>query len=227
MVDYWEKSHRLRGTISHWALVVRRRLYQSFLGFVRPGPGDTIVDIGVTPDTEFEDTNFLERWYPHPSQITATSIEDASVLEQQFPGLRFVQTTDGPLPFDDHEFTVSFSSAVVEHVGNRQQQRAFVREQLRVSDRFFITTPNRWYPLELHTILPFIHWLPQPVHQQLLRWMGKDQWAKTENLNLLSGKQLRGLFPADCTVTVSGVRTFGLISNLYAYGTSPKCLEER
>jgi hypothetical protein len=143
------------------------------------------------------------------------------VLEQQFPGLRFVRTPDGSLPFDDHGFAVSFSSAVVEHVGTRDQQRAFVREQLRVSDRFFMTTPNRWYPLELHTILPVIHWLPQPVHQQLLRWMGKDEWAKTENLNLLSAKQFRALFPADCTVTVSGVRTLGLTSNLYAFGTSP------
>lgn len=221
MVDYWEKSHRLRGTISHWALVVRRRLYHAFLEHVRPGPDDSIVDIGVTPDTEFEDTNFLERWYADPSRITATSIEDASVLEQQFPGLRFVQTSDGPLPFDEHEFAVSFSSAVVEHVGTQGQQREFVREHLRVSDRFFMTTPNRWYPLELHTILPLIHWLPQPVHQQLLRWLGKHEWAKTENLNLLSAKKFRALFPADCTVTVSGVRTLGLTSNLYAYGSSP------
>ena len=98
MVDYWDKSHRLRSTITHMALVVRRRLYQAFLDLLHPGPEDSIVDIGVTPDTEFEDTNFLERWYPHTSRITATSIEDAAALEKQFPGLRFVQTTDGLLP---------------------------------------------------------------------------------------------------------------------------------
>ena len=220
MVDYWDKSHRLRSTITHMALVVRRRLYQAFLDLLHPGPEDSIVDIGVTPDTEFEDTNFLERWYPHTSQITATSIEDAAGLEKQFPGLRFVQTTDGPLPFDDGQFSISFSSAVIEHVGSREHQRAFIREQLRISERFFITTPNRWYPIELHTILPFIHWLPQPIHQRLLRWLGKDEWAKTENLNLLSARQLRGLMPPGCNATVSGVRTWGLRSNLYAFGQS-------
>ena len=220
MVDYWDKSHRLRGVITHMALVVRRRLYQAFLDHLHPGPEDTIVDIGVTPDTELEDTNFLERWYPHTSRITATSIEDAAVLEKDFPGLRFVQTGDGPLPFADDEFAISFSSAVIEHVGSRERQGAFVREQLRVSGQFFITTPNRWYPIELHTILPFIHWLPQPVHQRLLRLLGKDEWAKTETLNLLSARQLRDLIPAECVATVSGVRTWGLRSNLYAFGRS-------
>lgn len=197
MVDYNSRSFRFRGAASHWALIVRRQFFQSFLDLVSPGEDDSIVDIGVTPETQFEDTNFLERWYQYPSQITATSIEDASALEEVFPGVTFVMTSGRTLPFADRHFSVSFSSAVVEHVGTRAQQRQFIAEHLRVSGRFFLTTPNRWFPLELHTYLPFLHWLPQPIHQRLLQWCGKAEWAKTENLNLLSTRQLRGLFPPD------------------------------
>ena len=28
------------------------------------------------------------------------------------------------------------------------------------SGSVFVTTPNRWFPLEVHTLLPFVHWLP-------------------------------------------------------------------
>ena len=33
---------------------------------------------------------------------------------------------------------------------------------------FFITTPNRFYPIEFHTKLPLIHWLPKRIHRFIL-----------------------------------------------------------
>jgi len=35
-----------------------------------------------------------------------------------------------------------------------------VAEALRVAPRVFVTTPNRWFPIELHTRAPLVHWLP-------------------------------------------------------------------
>ena len=65
------------------------------------------------------------------------------------------------LPFSDGEFDLGFSNAVVEHIaGGRAGQRRFVHELCRVSHSVFVTTPNRWFPLEVHTLLPFVHWLP-------------------------------------------------------------------
>ena len=180
----------------------------------------TVIDIGVTPDEELADSNFFEAMYPYTSQLTATSIEDCAHLTRRFPGLTFAQTDGSTLPFEDRAFDIAFSSAVLEHVGDHDAQRRFLQEMTRVSKRFYLTTPNRKFPLDLHTFLPVIHWLPRAQHQQILRMLGKDFWASTDNLNLITAGQLRAFMPADSVVVIDGHRTAGVVSNLIAYGES-------
>lgn len=177
-----------------------------------------VIDVGVTPDQTLEDSNFFEALYPFPHQITATSIEDASHLERLYPGLTFLQTDGKTLPFPDNAFDIGFSSAVLEHVGDASHQRQFVSELRRVSKRFFLTTPNRWFPVEVHTFIPLLHWLPQRVHQRIFRAIGLHFWSQTENLNLLSGRALLRLFDSPATVGLGRHRTFGWTSNLFAWG---------
>jgi hypothetical protein len=218
--DYTNSGHPLRSFTTLAALRLRKRMYGTFLATLTPTAESTIVDIGVTADQTTEDSNFLEKWYPHPARVTATSIEDASYLETAHPGVTFVRTTDDRLPFEDRQFDIAFCSAVLEHVGDRGRQRRFLEELLRVSDRFFVTTPDKRFPLELHTFLPFLHWLPQDRHQRVLRRLGMSTWAETDNLNLLDETALRALFPLGVTPTVTGPRVLGMRSNLVAYGKS-------
>ena len=217
-IDYFSKDHRLRKVATKVALRAREKMYRQFVAAIPFDDTTTVIDIGVTPDRDLADSNFFERLYPHPERLTATSIEDASFLEEQHPGLTFVRTDGATLPFTDGQFGIAFSSAVVEHVGDRAAQRRFVEEMCRVSDRFFLTTPNRWFPIELHTFLPFVHWLPQRWHQAVLRRLGLRFWAETANLDLLTADELRGLFPADAVVRISRNRTLGWCSNLVAHG---------
>jgi SAM-dependent methyltransferase len=218
-VDYVNKEHPLRRLATSFSLRARRQFYDAFLEDARPTAQTRILDVGVTPDTDIEDSNYLERWYPHTDRITATSVEDASGLESAFPGLRFVRITDRTLPFEDGSFDVVFSSAVIEHVGDREHQRHFLSECLRIGRRFFLTTPNRWCPVELHTFLPFVHWLPQPMHQAVLRRVGQQEWASTDNLNLLSVGELRALFPPGIRPDIRKVHVMGMSTNLLASGT--------
>ena len=94
-----------------------------------------------------------------------------------------------------------------------------MREIARVSRRFCLTTPNRWFPIDFHTILPLVHWLPQQQHQAVLRALGKDFWARTENLNLLSMSDLQSMLPSRVQGHVQGVKLLGLNSNLVCLGT--------
>ena len=75
--------------------------------------------------------------------------------------IAYVQGDACALPFADRSFDIVFSNAVIEHVGDIERQRLFVAEALRVGRRVFLTTPNRWFPIEVHTRLPFVHWLPE------------------------------------------------------------------
>ncbi len=219
-VDYSNSRHLLRTFTTPAALKVRKGMYETFLAALAPTADTTIVDIGVTADQTTEDSNFLEKWYPHPGRVTATSIEDASYLETAHPGVTFVQTTGDGLPFEDRQFDIAFSSAVLEHVGDRVRQQRFLEELLRVSERFFVTTPDRRFPIELHTFLPFLHWMRQDRHQRVLRHLGQSAWAETDNLNLLDEASLRALFPDGVLPTVTGPRLLGMRSNLVAYGKS-------
>ena len=219
-VDYTNSQFRFRRVTTAFALRPRRAMYDMFIEAMKPSESTTIVDIGVTPDQSTADSNFLEKWYPHPGRITATSIEDASYLLTAHPGISFVQTSGDVLPFADGQFDVAFSSAVLEHVGSRDQQRQFLAEMVRVSRRFFLTTPDRWFPLELHTFLPFLHWLPQRHHQAALRRLGMTQWAETDHLNLVDERSLRALFAPGIAPTITGNRTLGMRSNLVVHGES-------
>jgi hypothetical protein len=219
-VDYFSKTHRLRGLATKTAYRARKKMFDTYCSVMPVDRDVRVIDIGVTPDRELADSNFFEQLYPYKDRITATSIEDAAFLEAEHPGLTFVQTNGSRLPFADREFDVAFSSAVLEHVGDRASQQRFVDEMTRVSRQFFLTTPNRNFPIELHTFLPLLHWLPQPTHQRVLRAMGKSFWAETDNLNLLRPSELTALFTGSKRVELTSHRTLGLPSNLIVYGES-------
>ena len=95
------------------------------------------------------------------------------------------------LPFADNSYDFVHSSAVIEHVGSHRDQTTFLGELWRVSRRgIFVTTPNRWFPIEFHTVLPLIHYLPPDAFRAILRRIGRDFFADEANLNLMSRSTL-------------------------------------
>ena len=217
MIDYFSLGHPLARLRSHYALTARKRMLKMFLDVFQPTGAQTVLDLGATPDSSLPESNFFEQLYPFPDQVTAASIEDLAPLALRFPKVRCVRFDGRSLPFADRSFDLLFCSAVIEHVGTREQQRLFVHEALRVAKAFMFTTPNRLFPIEMHTLLPLLHWLPQSQHQALLRAIGKSFWAETSNLNLLTAGTLRSLFPPS-QLTIRSVSVLGWPSNLIAYG---------
>jgi SAM-dependent methyltransferase len=112
------------------------------------------------------------------------------------------------LPFADGAFDVVFSNAVIEHVGGGERQRRFVSEALRVGRRVFITTPNRRFPVEVHTRLPLVHWLPEPAAHAVYGAVGKE-FAK--DLHLLSRRELASLFPGRVRIVSLGLTLAAIV----------------
>ena len=207
---------KLGGFATKLSWYARQKMFDLLMGLANPSADTTVLDVGVTSDRR-EDCNFFEKLYPHKDKITAVGMEDAAFLEEQYPGLKYVRCDGLSLPFPDKSFDLVVSFAVIEHVGSRTQQQAFVRELCRVGKTCFITTPNRWYPIEFHTAVPLIHWLPASWFRALLKLLGKHFFAKEENLNLLSEKEVLKMLPADAEVYTRHFRLLGLISNLLFY----------
>jgi hypothetical protein len=199
----------------------REKMFARFMATIKPDAKHDVLDIGVTSDERYQESNYFERLYPYKDRIVCVGTENGSYLETKYPGIKFIQIKPKePLPFHDNEFDVAFSNAVIEHVGNQESQKAFVLEMLRVSQSFFLTTPNRWFPIEFHTAIPFLHFLPKNIYRKLLAAIGEIYWSREENLNLLSRKELISLFPDEVNVITDSVKIFGVSTNLIAYGFS-------
>ena len=183
----------------------RRKMYLAFLRVSAIGAEDTLLDVGATSDQSYSHSNYLEAWYPQKSKITSVGLDDASFLEEIYPGLTFIQADGLDLPFQDRSF--ASTSVAFEHVGNRDMQTRFARELWRVARKgVFVTTPNRWFPVEFHTVLPLLHWLPPPLFRKTLMALGRQFFADEENLNLLSSTGLTQ------TAADAGMSNFGISS---------------
>ncbi len=195
-------------------------MFERFMGELRPDRNTRILDVGVTSDTSQAESNYFEKLYPYPDRITCVGTEDGAHLEREYPGLKYIKVRTGePLPFAAREFDIVFSNAVIEHVGSRAEQAAFARELCRVGNAIFVTTPNRWFPVEHHTGLPLLHWLPSKAFRKLIKSSRYRYWSDEKNLNLLTTREFGSLFPPGAQMRVDRVRVFGITSNLMAYGT--------
>ena len=202
----------------------RRKMYAWFVAATGVTEGDTIVDVGATSDQSYDHSNYLEAWHPWKSGITAVGIDDAGFLETLYPGVKFKRADGRKLPFKDASFDYAHSSAVLEHVGSAAQQAQFLRELWRVSRKgIFVTTPNRWFPVEFHTTLPLLHWLPTNLYRRILTGIGQSFFADEQNLNLLSPGTLRRAAKAAgiANFKVETVSLAGLPTNLLLVARKP------
>ncbi len=212
-----------KNRLSEISLRARTRVFDFFMEGLKPSSTERVLDVGATSDMSRPESNFFERLYPYKDKITAAGVEDISNLKVQLPTVNFVRIKPGhPLPFRDKEFDLAFSNATLEHVGNRQKQKEFVQELVRVSRRGLIAVPDPFFPVEHHTCLPFLHWLPKKAHWSLLKRLGFPELASIDSLNLIGQKDLRKCFSENTSLRIEKVRTFGWSSNLVAlYGEKP------
>ena len=84
------------------------------------------------------------------------------------------------------------SNATIEHVGNTLNQKKMLKNIIKLTKKIFVlTTPNKFYPIELHTKIPLIHWFPKSIYRKILKFLGLSFYADEKNLNLLSVNELK------------------------------------
>jgi SAM-dependent methyltransferase len=191
----------------------RKRKLQLFLEEFQPTADTTVLDVGADELAFGEGEgcatmNFFEELYPWPERITALGLQNGASFRARYPHIRYVQGDACALPFEDGEFDIVFSNAVIEHVGRRERQRRLVSEALRVGRRVFLTTPNRLFPLEVHTRLPFVHWLPDRLSHRAYDILGK---GFARDLRLLSPRAFESLFPGRVRIVNLGLTLVAIV----------------
>lgn len=206
---------KFRTPVSYGA---RKKMFDMFISLFHPKLEDNVLDLGASPDDLLPESNLFDKEYPYKQNLVVASIEDCSNLVASLNLKKFIKL-DGSnsLPFADKEFDLLHCNAVIEHVGPENQEK-FLNECLRISKRVFITTPNRYFPVEMHSFIPFFHWLPWSWFQKIVRRVSKNGefWSKSENLYLLSENKIKGFnsFATHQNLKVSFIRTYGFKSNL-------------
>jgi ubiquinone/menaquinone biosynthesis C-methylase UbiE len=201
----------------------RRKIFKMFMDEFQPAADESVLDVGVTSDQSYDNSNYFEALYPYRDRIVAVGLQAASFLEQMYIGLRYVEANALSLPFRDRSFDLVHSAAVLEHVGSIDNQAAMISECVRVARRgICLTTPNRWFPVEFHTQLPFVHWLPKRLGRHALRKLGFADVADEAQLNLMTSRELNVLTAAipGWSFRIASPRLLGWKSNLLLFGRS-------
>jgi hypothetical protein len=180
---------------------MRRKRFAAFFSLIQDlgrGVRVRVLDVGGTPDFwtamgaagEHLDLTILNRT-PSESAGGPTRIVSGDARDMR--------------QFRDQEFDVAFSNSVIEHVGSYDDQRSMASEIQRVATRYFVQTPNRYFPIEPHFLLPGFQFYPLSLRAALLSrsnlgWYKKaDSYetalAEVTAVRLLTAGELRELFP--------------------------------
>jgi hypothetical protein len=214
------------GALDRWkndlAMSIRRKVFRHFWRTMSPTPKMRVADFGVSGHRDHPAHFFFETLYPWKDRLTAIgrAAENADWMPEQFHGMQFVEADLRAIPLPDRYFDIGICNAVVEHGGSYEEQKALVREVCRVSKRVMFTTPNKSFPVEVHTFVPFAHWLPNDQFYAVLRRLGHHELACIEQLNPLDGKTFLSLFPTDRDNQLQAVGLPFLQTNLVCVSTA-------
>ena len=186
---------------------------------------DDALDIGTTNDMEFPSSNYLIK--------NLKKIKKYKSISDQKINSAFFSTTLKKSITDDfsleeinlHNADLVISNATIEHVGSYSNQLKMVSNIINFSKKkFIISMPNRFHPIDFHTKIPFIHWLPKKIHRKILSLIGLGYYAKEENLNLLSLNNLIMLLDNfnNIEYKIFRIRFFGFVSNFILIGSIKK-----
>lgn len=161
---------------------MRRRRLVFFQDLVDRVSGPvTILDVGGTPAF----WSSLQLKNPDVSIILLNLRDEPS----DEPNIRSIVGDGRDLSaFADQSIDIVYSNSVIEHVGDLEDQQRMAREIRRVGKRYFVQTPNAFFPLEPHFLVPGYQFMPLSLRTFLLTkfrlgWTPREKdWEKAKEI---------------------------------------------
>lgn len=166
--------------------------------------------LGITAETRILDVGGTPaNWMLLSVRPRVTILNLPRAVEENRESMTWIFADGCKLPFRDQSFDVIFSNSVIEHLGAESKREEYAREIARVGVRYFVQTPNRWFPIESHLLTPLIHFLPRAWQRwwierfTIWEWLARPRPDQRvfylehylKDIRLLDGKTMRRLFP--------------------------------
>lgn len=218
--------------VDTWRAEARRKRRDIFLSQFSISPSTRILDLGSEDGRHI--ANLLKGTLANPSCVYIADIDKDAVAQgrQNYGFVPVVLKELEPLPFPDQFFDIVYCSSVIEHVTVPKEtmwdivseqefllqatanQERFAREIRRVAKAYFVQTPWIGFPVESHSWLPFLGFLPRQLQIPIIR-VANRVWIKgtVPDFRLLTIKQMRQLFPE---ARVVNERVYGITKSLMA-----------
>jgi hypothetical protein len=174
-----------------------------FFRSLSPSAADQILDIGGECDPTNRSVQLADN-YPWKNRLTVANIDVGELdrVRHTYPDIDVLHADACHLPFPDKSFDIAFSNAVIEHLYTWTNQQRMAAEIRRVACRWFVATPNRWFPFEFHARLPLVSWLPAPLMHRATRVVCYNHVShryvsgtRMDEVRLLTKRELETLFP--------------------------------
>jgi SAM-dependent methyltransferase len=205
----------LRGFNRRVRTASRNRRSALFRSLFDLGPQTRVLDLGGSNGAHIH--SLLAGTAVRPENVYVADV-DQQALRTAASRFGFVPVPLAPeadLPFEDACFDVVLSSSVLDHVTSpadelwrerstarfqqraRERQQRFAREIERVARGYFVQVPNRWFPVETHTWLPFVGYMPRSWQLRVIA-MSNRFWIKktAPNFYLPTANDMCRYFPA-------------------------------
>ena len=187
------------GDANSLASRLRANRFRLFAEMLRSVPGQVqILDVGGT----------IGMWQRHrselPENIHVTLLNRGFEARPRLSYISYVAADAREMTiFPDRHFDICFSNSLIEHLGVMEQV-AVANEIRRVAKGYFVQTPNRYFPMEPHFLVPGWQFLPIWLRARLLQkrdfgWMKRVPdpalaRESVDSIHLLTERGLRELF---------------------------------
>lgn len=183
---------------------------------------NSVLDVG-TSEADLKSSNYNIKNLNLNDKAIKKSISKDNIKDLFFNKVftKSISEELSSIEFENLLSDLTISNATIEHVGCSENQKKMIENMIKLSKKYFIIiTPNRFHPIEFHTKLPFLHWLPKKLHRIILKKLKYDQLCKEENLNLLSLREIRGFLSSfkNINYKLRFIYLFGIKSNIIILG---------
>ncbi len=182
----------------------RFTFFKGLLNTIKKDGPISILDVGGT-QSYWENMNFANDGSVH---ITLLNLTEDEVTRNYFSSISGDATDLSR--FGDKHFDIVHSNSVIEHLFTRKAQERMANEIRRVGKRYYVQTPNYYFPIEPHWVFPLFQFLPFSWRVSLTKKYYLDTYPENQRQEVAEQrvKEVLLLTEADMKVLFPGAKIY-------------------